>query len=94
MRAFTDDERQRLIFMHEHRAGARGLERDDLLAIGFALNRRPGEVAVEIARLRTAGLLPFPSGRPPRSASKYRAPLTGLSLLEGHQAVRASSSMP
>jgi hypothetical protein len=56
--------------MHEHRAGARGLERVDPVAIGFALNRRPEEVAVEILRLRMAGLLPFPSAR----KNDYHAP--------------------
>ena len=63
MRAFTDAERLRLISMHKHRAGARGLERVDVNAIGFALNRRPEEVAVEILWLRMVGVLPFPSAR-------------------------------
>ena len=70
MRAFTDTERLRLISMHKHRAGARGIERVDVIAIGFALNRRPEEVAVEILRLRMVGLLPFPSAR--KNASRPR----------------------
>jgi hypothetical protein len=63
MRKFTDAERRRLIFMYEHRAGARGLARDDVFAIGFALNRPPCEVASEIFRLRILGLLPVPALR-------------------------------
>jgi hypothetical protein len=63
MRAFTEAERQCLIHMYDHRAGARGLARDDVFAIGFALNRSPSEVASEIVRLRTLGLLPLPAVR-------------------------------
>jgi hypothetical protein len=44
MRKFTEAERRRLIHMYGHRAGARGLVREDLFAIGFALNRAPSEV--------------------------------------------------
>jgi hypothetical protein len=63
MRVFTDAERLRLISMHKHRAGARGLEPADIVAIGFALNRRPNEVTAEILRLRMVGLLLSPSAR-------------------------------
>jgi hypothetical protein len=80
MRAFTDAERLRLISMHKHRAGARGLERVDVIAIGFALNRRPEEVAVEILRLRMVGRLPFPSARKNNNhAPRLGRPLNRLS---------------
>jgi hypothetical protein len=77
MRVFTGAERLRLISMHKHRAGARGLAHSDLVAIGFALNRRLEEVAAEILRLRTVGLLPSPSARRPRGDPKGRG--AGLS---------------
>jgi hypothetical protein len=71
MRKFTDSDRLRLIEMHEHRAGVRGLGRDDLLAIGFALNRPPSDITSEILRLRQQRRLPFPPAR--QSAANKKA---------------------
>lgn len=76
MRKFTEAERRRLIYMYEHRAGARGLVREDVFAIGFALNRPPSEVASEVLRLRTLGLLPLPALR---RSERWRKTIRGRS---------------
>jgi hypothetical protein len=82
MRKFSDSDRLRLIEMHEHRAGVRGLGRDELLAIGFALNRPPSDVTSEILRLRRRGLLSFPPARrsPPRMNGPLPPRCAGASL--------------